>query len=208
MQGRLRDARSHYLEGIASCIRSGNRRNQATIYNNLGLVCSNLREWIEAEIYFGRGIEIAEQIEDGAHIALLLANRATPLIQLGELGRARESLARAEVAARRIDSHHALADIARVRGVLARREGDREAARGHIAESVRIAAEAGLEYERGEALTELGVLYLAEGRLAEATSVLRDARTVLHSLGALRNVDRVERLIAAGSREEWQESGG
>lgn len=199
VQGRLRDARSHYLEGIASSIRSGNRRNQATIYNNLGLVCCNLREWIEAEIYFGRGIEIAEQIEDGAHIALLLANRATPLIHLGELGRARETLSRAEEAARRIDSHLALAEVARVRGVLARLEGDRAAARDHLADSVRIATAAGLEYERGEALTELGALHLEEGSFEEAVPILRAAREVLHSLGAMRNVERVDRLLRSGA---------
>ncbi|MBV9773055.1 MAG: tetratricopeptide repeat protein, partial [Gemmatimonadetes bacterium] len=70
IQGKLREARIHYLESIGSCVRSGSKRNELAIYNNLGLVCSDLREWMEAELYFDRGIEIAERSGDLAQIAV------------------------------------------------------------------------------------------------------------------------------------------
>lgn len=201
MRGRLREARIHYLEGIASSIRSRNRRNQATIYNNLGLVCCDLREWMEAELYFGRGIEIAELIDDGVHIALLLANRATPLIHMGELGRARETLTRADAAARCTDSQLAMADVARLRGVLARMEGDKAASYAYLSESVRIAIQAGLDYEQGEALTELGILHLQEGEHGLAIAALKQARDILDTLGASGHADRVVGLLRHSSQQ-------
>lgn len=195
MQGQMRDARIHYLESIASCIRSGNKRNELTIYNNLGLVCTDLREWMEAELYFDRGIEIAERIGDGAHIALLLANRADPLIRTGEFGRARETLARAEEAARTTSNRVALADVARFRGSLARAEGDHGTAMRHLDEALALAAGDGLEYERAEALAELGVLQLEQGRAGEAAESLRTAREIFRSLGALGDARTAERLL-------------
>src|SRR4028118_865385 len=116
MQGKLREARIHYLESIGSCVRSGNKRNELTAYNNLGFVCGELGEWMEAEVYFDRAVEIAERIGDSAHIASVLANRSLPLIHVGELARARDTLRRAGEAARRHDRRRPRGDRARPRG--------------------------------------------------------------------------------------------
>lgn len=195
MQGKLREARIHYLESIGSCVRSGNKRNELTAYNNLGFVCGELGEWMEAEVYFDRAVEIAERIGDSANIASVLANRSLPLIQVGELARARDTLRRADEAARRIDSRVALADIARLLGMLARAEGDVQGARRFFAASVDVATGAGLEYERAKALVELGNLELEEGRPLEAADALFRARDVFRSLGAARDAREADRLL-------------
>ena len=42
--GDLREARRLYLESIGSTVRSGDRRTTMMTYNNLGMVCADLRE--------------------------------------------------------------------------------------------------------------------------------------------------------------------
>lgn len=201
-QGRLRDARIHYLESIGSSVRSGNKRNEMMAYNNLGFVCGNLKEWLEAEVYFDRAIEIADRDGDSAHMASLLANRALPLLQVGELSRARDTLRQAEEAARRIDSRVALADIARFRGMLARLEGDSAEARRYLDESLALTTGSGLEYERAKALAEIGSLHLDEGRTSRAATVLQTACEIFRSLGAVRDAHQTEELLATVSEAE------
>src|SRR3712207_9401585 len=64
IMGDLREARIRYLESIGSAVRSGRKLNEAASYNNLGMVCTDLGEFLEAGLYFDRGLEIAERIGD------------------------------------------------------------------------------------------------------------------------------------------------
>ncbi|HKP76715.1 MAG TPA: tetratricopeptide repeat protein, partial [Longimicrobiaceae bacterium] len=94
-RGDLRESRSLYLEAIGAFVRSGNAANAVLAYNNLGIACSDLCEWLEAEIYFTRGIELAERLSHSLMLANLYGNRAEPLIEIGETDQATETLARA-----------------------------------------------------------------------------------------------------------------
>jgi tetratricopeptide (TPR) repeat protein len=196
LQGSYRDARVRYLESIGSSVRSGNKWNEMLAYNNLGMVCSDQGEWMEADVYFARGIEIAERTGDQAQTARLYANHAEPLIHVGEPARARETLDRAEAVALRIAEPEVLADVARMRGLLARREGRHDEAAAHLQRSLSIAADAGLELERAEALFEIGALRTETGQGAEARRVLVEAREVFLELGAQRDAQRADDLLA------------
>ncbi|MDQ3521649.1 MAG: hypothetical protein M3434_04840, partial [Gemmatimonadota bacterium] len=100
------------------------------VYNNLALICADLRDWMEAEVYFDRGIEIAEQLGDVPARAKLRANRAEPLIHTGQLAHAKWTLATAEQLATQASDTGTLADIARFRAVIAREEGDLDRSSG------------------------------------------------------------------------------
>lgn len=195
--GDLREARTLYLESIGSFVRSRNAESATLAYNNLGLVCCDLAEWMEAEVYFGRGIEIAERLGRSPLLPRLYANRAEPLARVGELGRARESLDRAESVARDMEDRGALVDVERLRGVAALSGGDLRLAGEHLERSLAMADATGMELERAQVLREIGNLRRAEGRLDEARSVYRDARREFASLGASFDVTRVDGLMEA-----------
>ena len=95
-RGDLREARALYLESIGSFVRSGNSGHALLTYNNLGLACVNLRDWLEADVYYSRGIEIAERHSKSPLLAKLYGNRAEALIHIGEIQQARDSLDRAK----------------------------------------------------------------------------------------------------------------
>lgn len=201
VQGDLREARALYLESLGSTVRSGNARAAVSTYNNLGMVCSDLQEWMEAEVCFRRGIEIAEQQGNATLLASLCANRAEPLIGVGDLDRALETLDRAEAESSRLEGPGPESDVARMRGVVARRRGDLRGANQHLSQALLIAAKAGQELERAEALEELAYLRREEGRTAEARPMLREARQGYRALGAARDAARVEGLLAAWETE-------
>lgn len=197
--GNLRAARTMYLESIASTVRSGDRTTAMMAYNNLGIVCADLRDWIEAEVYFDRGIEIAEQLGSLPMLATLSLNRAEPLIELGDLCSATATLARAESLATSTGDQEILTGVSRFRGIIARLGGDYQKAEAYLTESLQTALDNNLELERAETLEELGMLRYAGARFEEASDILREARDRFTALGAARDAARVERVLA-----EWE----
>lgn len=192
-------ARAWYLESVGSAVRSGDQSISMMTYNNLGIVCCDLREWMEAEIYFSRGIEIAEQLEDAGMLAKLCVNRSEPLIQVGELTQAARTIQRAEEIARRIMDRQVLADAARFQAMMARQKGDLANANRHLSQSLMIAAKAGLKLERAEALEELALVRWQQGKRSEATETAREAGQVYASLGAAAYAKQMDELL-----EQWE----
>jgi tetratricopeptide (TPR) repeat protein len=179
--GDLREARSLCLEAIASAVRSGSTRTTAGVYNNLGLICTDLREWMEAELYFDRGIEIAAENEDRALLAILHTNRARPLTKVGDFSPARASLAAAEAVAAHIGDRGTLAEIEVGRATIARLQGDFAAADAHLSRALSLSAEGGLEREN-----------------ALAIEALRRASEIFRSLSSVRDTARVDARLT-----EW-----
>lgn len=201
--GRAREARTLYLESIGSFVRSGNSVNAMMAYNNLGLASVDLREWLDAEVYFGRGIEIGERLSHSPFLARLYCNRAEPLIQVGELGRARATLHSAEVAAREVGDRAVLAEVHRYVGWVSAAEGDAPAAERHLQRALETANDPSLALERGKALQQLARLRQQEGRTAEARDLYLQAQQIFVSLGAeqyaraMRNrLDSIENLMS------------
>jgi tetratricopeptide (TPR) repeat protein len=198
VQGDLRQARALYLESISSAIRAGNPANAMQAYNNLALVCADLRDWMEAEIYFDRGIEIAQQLGHVPMLAKLRANRAEPLIHTGQVQEARNTLDEAERLASPIRELGTLADVARFRAMIARAQGNFSTAEQYITDSLGLATEAGLDLERTEALEEQACLLSAEGQTDEAIATLSEAHDRYEALGAKRDAARTLEVL-----ENW-----
>jgi tetratricopeptide (TPR) repeat protein len=204
--GDRRESRTLYLESIGSFVRSGNSANAMLAYNNLGIVCADLREWLEAEVYFGRGIEIAERLSSSPVLARLCANLAEPLIHMGETERAVATLERAEAIAHTVHDTVALSEVWRYRALMARLAGRLDEAERHVAKALEVARVPGLRLETAEALRELGELRRAEGRGADALAALLEARDIFASLGAEHDVRVVEELLAGLEGEEPRSS--
>ncbi|HEX8246401.1 MAG TPA: tetratricopeptide repeat protein [Longimicrobium sp.] len=192
--GDLREARSLYLESIGSFVRSGNTGNALLAYNNLGIASADLKEWLEAEIYYTRGIELAERQSQSGMLAKLYGNRAEPLIQIGEIPAAVETLRKAQAAAEAVGDRLAVMEVERWRSRIARLEGDFEAAERHIARALELAT--GPSLERAAALRELGSLRQAHGRVDEAHEAYLRSEELYASLGAEAHAREVGRRLA------------
>ncbi|WP_420126073.1 hypothetical protein [Longimicrobium sp.] len=202
IRGNLNAAFTYYLESIAAAVRTGSVQASLLGYNNLGLLASDVREWMQADLLFHRALELAEQTGDAGITAMLLINRVEPLIHVGELNAAEEVLDRAEAMAERIQNAPELAEAARFRGILARRRGDEAAASGHLGRSLLLATRAGLRLERAEALEQIALLHHDAGRLEEARVHLAEASAEFFAAGATRDCLRLRELTAAWSSDD------
>lgn len=195
MRGDLRGARVLYLESIAATIASQDESNLTMTYNNLGMVCTDLREWLEAEVYFDRGIEVARRRDDIAQLARLYANRAEPLLLSGELQRAGASLDEAERHTAELGAASTRATIACLRAAAARLEGELDRADRHLDRALEIARGNHLALAEAEALEELARLRRAQGRLGEAYSEAVSAQAIFRRIGAARDAANVTMLL-------------
>jgi tetratricopeptide (TPR) repeat protein len=193
--GDLREARTAYLESIGSFVRSGNSENALHAYNNLGITSAELHEWLEAEVFFSRGIEIAERLSHAPLLAKLYGNRAEPLIEIGDLDQAEETLAGAERNATAVGDRVALAVVWRWRAALARHRGEFAGAGQAVDRALSFATDPTIE--RAEILLELGDQHALQGRPAEAEATYLRSRELSRSLAADGQAREAEvRLVA------------
>ena len=204
IRGNLNAAFTYYLESIAAAVRTGNVQASLLGYNNLGLLASDVREWMQADLLFHRALELAEQTGDATGTTMLLINRVEPLIHVGELDAAQEVLDRAEAMAERIQNARELAEAARFRGILARRRGDEAGASEHLARSLLLATRAGLRLERAEALEQIALQHHDAGRVEDARMHLAEASAEFFAAGATRDCLRLRELTAAWSADADQ----
>jgi tetratricopeptide (TPR) repeat protein len=204
--GDVREARSLYLESIGSFVRSGNTGNALLAYNNLGIASADLKEWLEAEIYFSRGIELAERQSQSALLAKLYGNRAEPLIQIGEIAAAAETLDKAEAAAEAVGDRLALIEVERWRSRIAQLGGDFASADRHIERALATSDEPSLE--RAAALRELGILREARGQRDAARVAYQESEAMYAGLGAEAHARDVAARLAALVMHPLQEPEG
>jgi tetratricopeptide (TPR) repeat protein len=197
IRGDLRCAFEFYLESIAAAVRTGLVPMSVLAYNNLGMLASDVHEWMQADLIFHRALELAEELGDTTVTTTLLLNRAEPLIQVGELDVAERVLDRAEGMAERIQNVREMAEAARFRGMLARRRGDEAGASGHLGRSLLLATRAGLRLERAEALEQMALLHHDAGRADAAHTHLAEACSEFFAAGATRDCGRCRELLSA-----------
>jgi tetratricopeptide (TPR) repeat protein len=196
--GDLREARALYLESVGATARSGDRKTAMMAYNNLAMVCADLHDWMEAEVYFGRGIEIAHQLSHVPMLAKLHANRAEPLIHTGDLAQASIALDIADRLTIHTTDMVTLADISRYRAMIARIQGDFVSAEQHVSLSLTLAVSSKLDLEHAEALEERACLLSAEGQTDKAVATLSEAHERYEALGAKRDAARTLEVL-----ENW-----
>ena len=195
--GKLREARSLYLESIGSFVRSGNSAHAMMAYNNLGSTSVNLQKWLDAEVYFSQSIEIGERLSHSPVLARLYCNRAEPLIRVGELARARATLQQALAAAAAVGDRAGLAEVSRFRGWIAMVEGEQDAAERHLRHALELADDGTLARERGKALQQLARLRERQGRLDDARALFVQARELFGSLGAAQDARAMHNRLEA-----------
>jgi tetratricopeptide (TPR) repeat protein len=199
IQGDHREARLWYLESIAATVASGDDLIVNAVYNNLGMVCADLHEWLEADLYFDRGIEVARRIGDRVQLARLCLNKAEPLIEMGNLAEAVETLDEAETISGEIRDSGVLCEVSHFRGRIARLEKEFDAARRWLERALELARSKKLQLSEAEALREMALLHWECGRRTEAYSDASEALSLFRKLGASHDAASLTLLLESWS---------
>lgn len=202
VRGELEEARTRYLECIATSTRTGETRGLVATYNNLAMLCTDLGDYAEALLYNDRGIELAERHDERPVLARLHTMRAEPLIRLNLHDAASAALETAEGLAAEVADDEILSTIFRLRATGSRLRGDLPAALTHVERALEIADGGDLKLARAEALAEWAEVLRAGGDLEPALHVVDRAVEEYRSLDAIRDVERLVRC-----REEWMVAG-
>jgi tetratricopeptide (TPR) repeat protein len=194
--GDLMEARRCYLECVAAALHTEDVALMVRAYNNLGMVCTDLKEYAQAVLFFNRGIDLATRVGHDILLALLRANRAEPLICMQRLDAATDTLDESEQIARRVEDYAILTSIRRFRSAIARIEGDLELAEDYLDQALTLAEEHDLELERAQALGAFARIHNARGDGRRALAMLDEALAIFRRLGAARETRWLEEVRA------------
>jgi tetratricopeptide (TPR) repeat protein len=196
LQDRPELALSLYRSALLDYQRLGDRRGTAQTYHNLGLVFRQQQDWNDAEGAALQAVRHAEEVGDGSLLALAVSGRAEYHIEQGEFDLASRELARAEMLAAEARDDVGLADVARLRALLALR-GARFVDAATLALEARSAAERlGTLQLQAECAGVAAMALHRLGRTAEAAQYRDEATRLFTRLGATHLRDELSRLLS------------
>ncbi len=164
LRGDAVSALSLYRAALLGYQRLGDRRGTSQTYHNLGLAFRELGAWQDADEATVQAVRHARLVEDAALAALAVTGRAELDVARGALDVAARELDRADELARQAGDQLGIADVGRVRAMVALQSDD---AAGAL---VSARAAGAMAEEQGSALLA------AECAAAEALALWRLAR--------------------------------
>jgi len=210
--GDINGARACFNESLLVATSAGDRRGQARALEGIGWLLGDLGQ---AEAFFVKALDMAEEVEARPLMASVLGALATVAMQKGEIEKARPLLQRSWDLARSTGSAFALTGALSHLGQLAQISKDPKGAKELFAEAVSLARGAGLARVLAIALNGLARACAALGEVTQARShfdeALSKARplgnkillaSVLHSLG---NLDRDQGRVQAAADSYYEE---
>ncbi len=196
LRGDAVTALSLYRAALLGYQRLGDRRGTAQTYHNLGLAFRELGAWQDADEATVQALRHARMVEDAALAALAVTGRAELDVARGALDVASRELDRASELALQAGDQIGIAEIGRVRAVVALQRNDAGAA----LEEARAAGS--MAESQGSALL------VAECAAAEALALRRLARRGEADTVRVKAEDGFARLGAAALAErfsrEWE----
>ena len=181
--GRVAEARARFEDALDAARRSGDRRTEGRILNELGALHADEGRIEEARFHQAAAWSLARELGDLAFEYEVRKCLGTLEEHLGRLDDASTHyhatlhLAR-QLGSRRLEGG-ALGNI----GLLLASRGDMEGARAHLESALSIARQVGDRRWEGNTLSNLGMLHFMQGRSTEATDPLEAALTLARQLG-------------------------
>ena len=205
-------ALQHYQAALDGYRDLGLTRYVGPVLNNLGRVHTDLRQWLQAEVFLDEAATICAESGDVDNRILAEVNRTRLWISREEFGRAREACDQAYELTRGCDDERWLGEIFMHSGIILRHTGKPRMAEEHLgkaAERARTEQDVLLEAETAR---ELADVFRGEGRNRETLEALNQAHGLFSELKARRELADVHRRIARLEEafleivREWGES--
>jgi putative nucleotidyltransferase with HDIG domain len=186
----LAEALAHYQQSLLAFESVDDRRGCAIAYHNLGMVSADRELWDDADLYFRRSLEIAEQIGDVHLRGLGLLNHAEVHLARQRYDQAKQNAEAALGIFDQLGAKLDKADAYKVIGRVYRESGRHALAESRLRSAIELAVSTGSILSEAEADRELALLYQAMGRNQEALRLLNAAHRLFGRLDA--RVDLVD----------------
>ncbi|HKG91744.1 MAG TPA: tetratricopeptide repeat protein [Gemmatimonadaceae bacterium] len=197
-------ARGFYARSRDAFRRAGDASGEALVLHNMGMLCSDLERWEEAEEAFDRCLTLSEALGNRQMIANVLINRSELLCARGRFDGAAAECSRALAIYTEAGDEVGRGEAMRLQGAAERRAGRYAAASRVLREAVRVAVRHQNVLLEAEATRELGALECDHGDPAAAVQWLERSHARFVTLGARREEEAVraelERIATASAR--------
>ncbi|HEY9899173.1 MAG TPA: adenylate/guanylate cyclase domain-containing protein [Pantanalinema sp.] len=156
---------------------------QATCYNSLANIHSNLGEWREADDFYRRALQAYERIGDPWYISLVHNNHGTLLLNRGALEEAEDHLGKALVLKRKVGDRQGEGIVLFNLGEIASRRADGQGAVSAMQEALSIFQELESKEVYPEVFMTIGRVWAELGAANEAWRFVNEARQFALELG-------------------------
>ena len=192
LRGRPDEAVGLYRGALLAYQRLGDRRGTAEAYHNLGLIYRQLGEWRDAEDATGEALRHAELVGERGLLALATTGRAELMVGAWRIWRrrGRSWSAPARLAAEAGDEV-GVAEVERVRALVAYKAGDLTAALAHAEAALATAARDDSVVLGAECAALLALTLKRLGRGTEAEERRAEAEAGFRAFGAARLLERL-----------------
>lgn len=171
---------------------------QATCYNSLANIHSNLGEWQEADDFYRRALQAYERIGDPWYISLVHNNHGTLLLNRGALEEAEDHLRKGLALKQKIGDRQGEGIVLFNLGEIASRRGEGRGAVSAMQEALAIFQELGSKEVYPEVFMTIGRVWAELGVAEEAWRFVNEARKFAGELrddGTLAVLPRIESQI-------------
>jgi putative nucleotidyltransferase with HDIG domain len=183
---------------------TGDGQGVAWVLNNIGMVRTDLRDWVAAAQAFERAMLIARSRGDTELLGTVQLNRADLYLQLDHFDDARACIDQAFELFGRLGSRAGLGESYKLYGSLFRASGKLQLADAHLATVTELAAAAEFLLLEAEARVEHALVYLDLGRNTDALRALNRAHQLFGELRARRELLDIEKRLDALERSYLQ----
>jgi tetratricopeptide (TPR) repeat protein len=156
---------------------------QATCYNSLANIHSNLGEWQEADAFYRRALQAYERIGDPWYISLVHNNHGTLLLNRGALEEAEDHLSKALILKRKVGDRQGEGIVLFNLGEIASRRGEAQSAVNAMQEALAIFQELESKEVYPEVFMTIGRVWAELGVAEEAWRFVNEARQFAVELG-------------------------
>lgn len=177
-------ALSLYRSALLGYQRIGDRRGTAQTYHNLGLTFRQQQDWADAEAAALQAVRHAEEVGENSLMALAVMGRAEIHLERGELGMARSELLRAERLCQAAQDDVGIAEVGRLRAVLALRDDQPADALSVALLARESATRLGIVQLQGECAAVAAVASRRLGNADDAERYRVEAAAIFERIGA------------------------
>jgi tetratricopeptide (TPR) repeat protein len=151
----------------------------------------------QAEAARARIVPLLEQPgQEGSNVTLLISMLAWAYLELGELGQADACDEQAIGRARAANDRRMLVNALRIQALVRARQGRWVEAKGALEEGLDLARSMPHLYMEGQLLHDYGLIHVKQRQTEQAGEQLAAALAIFRGLGARKDIERTERLLA------------
>ncbi|HEX2778132.1 MAG TPA: HD domain-containing phosphohydrolase [Gemmatimonadaceae bacterium] len=197
IRGNLHSALRHYQTSLAGYRALGARAQLGRLLSNMGMTYAALERWEDAERAYDEAESICEQVGDLIARAMVQVNRVQLWIARGDIARAHAGCD-AILGGPAATDARVRGETLKLRGIVAREEGDHAGADGFLASALESAREREEPLLEAETLREIAEVAARLGRNREMLRALSQAHHIFARLRARRDLadvgQRAQRL--------------